>query len=496
MENQNYQDELEELLQDEIKDHRMYPSDHIWRNIQKEVNGHQSWPALSFISLFIISALTVSTLLNNHPNQKLENLSNIKQSDDQNKLSTTTIKPHNIDLKAINPSALTEKTISEIDLSNQHDELTQATDLTASASSMGTVTKEPIILVMPSKEIATRTNKIFLQGTPATIIPITKNQSSLFTEEKVGSLIDDKETIAENAPTVNASALIAVDQTSSNKHLETHPETQKTVPAPADEFLKDFAYNSPIHIEKAKNSKFGFGFFVTPSTSYRKLTDERAKELLGAAPIAAPAAINYTTGINNIVRHKPAVGLELGFAVLYNMTNRLKFKTGFQFNIRQYYIETFQTSTDITTISLVNSRGVENISVFSPYNNTTGYQSTQLDNKMYQVSIPLGLQYDVIQGHKFGITAEASIQPTFTLNKSLYLLSTDYKHYADGNSLMRKWNINSAFGVNITYKMGTYQWYLGPQARFQHLPTYSNQYPITEYLMDYGIRLGFIKQLK
>jgi hypothetical protein len=497
MENQNYQDELEELLQDEIKDHRMYPSDYIWRNIQKEVNGHQSWPALSFISLFIISALTVSTLLNNHPNQKLENLSNAKQLDDQNKLSTTTIKPHNIDLKAINPSELTAKTISEIDLSSQQHESTQATELIASsATPMEIATKEPIILVMPSKEIAARTNKVFLQGTASTVIPITKNQPTLFTEEKSGSLIDHKDAITENSSTINTSALIATDQTIANNHLENIPETQKTVIAPTDEFLKDFAYNSPIHIVKAKNSKFGFGFFVTPSTSYRKLTDERAKELLGAAPIAAPAAINYTTGINNIVRHKPAVGLELGFAVLYNMTNRLKFKTGFQFNIRQYYIETFQTSTDITTISLVNSRGIENISVFSPYNNTTGYRSTQLDNKMYQVSIPLGLQYDVIQGRKFGITAEASIQPTFTLNKSLYLLSTDYKHYADGNSLMRKWNINSAFGVNITYKMGTYQWYLGPQARFQHLPTYSNQYPITEYLMDYGIRLGFIKQLK
>ena len=65
-----YQDELEEFLQDEINDHRMYPSDQIWRNIQAEVHGPQTWPALTFISLFIISALTVATLLNNHPNHQ------------------------------------------------------------------------------------------------------------------------------------------------------------------------------------------------------------------------------------------------------------------------------------------------------------------------------------------------------------------------------------------------------------------------------------------
>jgi len=220
------------------------------------------------------------------------------------------------------------------------------------------------------------------------------------------------------------------------------------------------------------------------------------KEILGAAPATAPVGVNYTADVNKIVRHKPAIGLELGFAVLYNMTNRLKFKTGVQFNIRQYYIETFQSSTDMTTLSLVNNRGVENINVFSPYNNNNGYKSTQLDNKMYQVSIPIGFQYDLIKGHHLGITAEASVQPTLTLNKSLYLLSSDYKHYADGNGLVRKWNINSAVGLNASYATGTFQWYLGPQLRYQHLPTYSNQYPITEHLLDYGFRIGFIKQIK
>ena len=76
-----YQDELEQFLQDEVKDHRMYPSDKIWRNINAEVNGHQRWPALSFISLFIISALTVSTLLNINPSQKLLKANSQRQAD-------------------------------------------------------------------------------------------------------------------------------------------------------------------------------------------------------------------------------------------------------------------------------------------------------------------------------------------------------------------------------------------------------------------------------
>ncbi len=473
------QDELEQFLIDEVKDHRMYPSDQIWRNIQTEVNGHQTWPALTFISLFIIAALTVSTLLNNHPAEK-----SIRISLNNSKVSNTIIKDGkaNPDFNSIAAEQLTAKTLADI----KHD---NAIDLV----------EAPIVAMPFTKADPIKiTNNHLVNNYPTK--PSFINENSLRTvsinsfaynsaTEKNSLLIDGSETVAPNDnafatsnPTIAAPISTTIKQTESSANS-------------TDEYLKQFAY-APSAIVKTKNSKVGYGFFITPSTSYRKLSDTKAKEILGAAPASAPVGLNYTANINNIVRHKPAVGLELGFAVLYNMTNRFKFKTGVQFNIRQYYIETFQATTDITTISLINSRGVENINVFSPYNNNTGYNSTELDNKMYQVSVPLGLQYDLIKGNQLGVTAEASIQPTFTLNKSLYLLSTDYKHYADGNSLMRKWNVNSSFGLNITYKTGEYQWYLGPQARYQFLPTYSNKYPITEYLMDYGIRLGFIKQIK
>ena len=473
------QDELEQFLIDEVKDHRMYPSDQIWRNIQSEVNGHQTWPALTFIALFIIAALTVSTLLNNHPAQKFNHIS----------LNHTPTKVTIIDaapttgFNSIATEQLTAKTLS--DFKNEQT-ITSIETTPPPIASMSFTKADPIKI--PNTHLANN-----YPTKPAFINENSFGNASLNwdaannTIEKTNLLIEGTEpTVLNN--NVNATTATITPIYTDNKPIASNANS-------TDDYLKQFAYN-PSSIIKSKNSKVGFGFFITPSTSYRKLSDTKAKELLGTAPASAPVGMNYTANINNIVRHKPAVGLELGFAALYNMTNRFKFKTGVQFNIRQYYIETFQANTDITTISLVNNRGVQNINVFSPYNNNTGYSSTELDNKMYQVSIPIGLQYDLIKGSRVGITAEASIQPTFTLNKSLYLLSTDYKHYADGNSLMRKWNVNSSFGLNITYKMGEIQWFLGPQARYQFLPTYSNKYPITEYLMDYGIRLGFIKQIK
>jgi hypothetical protein len=494
MDNKMYQDELEDFLQDEIKDHRMYPSDQIWRNIQTEVHGPQSWPALTFISLFIISALTVATLINNHPSEKTGKLIVLKNQSNKKPLPVKEA-PVNTEFNAISAEQVTATTIAQVEQQLLQE---QATTVKVEA---------PVIPMRFLKEdqetiISDKTLKeIQLPTKPSFVYESNHIQSSsalMASQNEVenANVIIDIPEVTTDVPTKLETKNVSLEETSANiDAAEKLAAKQKIESSSADEYLKEFAYK-PTTTVSAKNSKFGFGFFVTPSTSYRKLSDDKAKEILGAAPATAPVGLNYTTNINEIVRHKPAVGLELGFAVLYNMTNRIKFKTGIQFNVRQYYIETFQSVADMTTISLVNSHGVENMNVVSLYNNNTGYRNAELDNKMYQVSIPIGFQYDVIKSKNFGVTAEASIQPTFTLNKSLYLLSTDYKHYADGNSLMRKWNINSSFGVNLTYKTGVYQWFLGPQARFQHLPTYSNKYPITEYLMDYGIRLGFIKQIK
>ena len=489
-----YQDELEQFLQDEVKDHRMYPSDKIWRNINAEVNGHQRWPALGFISIFIISALTVSTLLNINPSQKLLKANSLRQSD-PHKQPLQDLKHSLNDFNSTAPSDLTANTIANLKRKSLPlDPETNGLEETPVVAMNFSNRAEPIS-VMKNKQDPHPSKPAFLDEM-AIVVPMNYLASKELSPEKLNFITEMNEQVTMSAGNTKSVVEDNQEPVAAKTATESLPSPEQKEQHPTDQFLQEFAYSPVKRLEKGKNSKFGFGFYITPSTSYRRLTDDKAKDILGAAPTSAPVGINYTTDINSIVRHKPAVGLELGFAVLYNMSNRLKFKTGIQFNTRQYYIETFQSSTDIATISLVYNRGVENISVLSPYNNNNGYKSTQLDNKMYQVSIPIGFQYDLIKGRKLGITAEASIQPTFTLNKSLYLLSTDYKHYADGNNLMRKWNINSALGINLTYKTGVYQWYLGPQARFQHLPTYSNKYPITEYLMDYGIRLGFIKQLK
>jgi hypothetical protein len=269
-----------------------------------------------------------------------------------------------------------------------------------------------------------------------------------------------------------------------------------------DEYLTDFPFvgNTPI---QHKSSRIGFQVYATPSISFRKLTDYKLKEIIQTAATNSSSAANLPltsnlySGVNEVVRHRPALGLEVGFSILYSLSKRFQLTTGLQMNLRRYEIETFETRTrDLASMSLVNNRGVETISFYSPYNNNAGYRATTLSNSMYQISAPVGIQWKVMDGKKWGLTAEASVQPTFTLQSNTWLISSDYKHYTEGKDLLRKWNINTGAGINLTYQTRTATFSVGPQVRYQNLPTYSNLYPVRENLIDYGIRFSVTRPYK
>ncbi len=473
MENQKYQDEFEQFLHDEVKQHRMYPSDRVWNNIRTELHGHRSWPALTFISLFIITALTLSTVLSTQENFHTQPLSipNIAKAEQE------TVAAHKAAgeksrqyFNKLAPVNITMNTIAAMDYS--------AIDMFATNNSLSQTD-----LKLAKEDIQQQAISRTKANNTLSLLPIASLQQPVETLQNTDFIVTETK------------ATKTVDEAISTQDINLRNE----IDSKEDDYLKDFQQSKIQKVKRSAVSKFGFQFYVTPSTSYRRLSDEKVREIIQPAVASLPvnAPLNQLSNVNEVVRHRPAVGLEVGFALLYNITSRLKLKTGLQLNIRQYHIETFQSRTyDPATISLINFNGVENITRFSPYNNNVGYKQTELENKVYQLAIPVGIQWDVIRGKHVGINMEASVQPTFNLNKSVYLLSTDYRHYAEGNDLVRKWNINTNVGLNLSYKAGKTSWQIGPQVRYQHLPTYSNKYPIKEYLMDYGMRIGLTRAIQ
>ncbi len=434
MEKRSQLDAFEEFILDEVNEHRMYPSGRVWENIRTEVHGKRSWPALTIISLSILVALTVSTFV-------------VTQK------STPIVK-----------SLIVHHSIAPV-----------------------TATKPTIELQV--KKTRKQFSKAVIQVHE--VVPETPTQENLETTGTAFSTIN-------NEVTDGLQTSIEAAATISTSDSQTKINKPSLLPALIQQQVNNNFDLSSSANNKQKNRKYSVQFYATPSASFRVLSDQKVKELIQPSLIAIPltAPISQTPTFNQAVRHRPDIGLELGLTFNYPVTNKLQFKTGLQVNIRQYQIDTYETGANAATLALVNGGRIQTVSVLSSYNNNVGFRSAQLNNKVYQIAMPIGLDYQVLKFKKFGIHTQATIQPTYNINKNVYLLSTDYANYAAGNEYVRKWNINTSVGIQFSYQKGNTIWQLGPQIRYQTLPTYNNPYPIKENLIDYGFRIGWSKQFK
>jgi len=471
--NFNTNDELEQYLKDEADGHKMYPSEHVWENIRTEIHGNPSWPALTFIAIAVILTLTVSTLYNYPPKtimiktntivQKLDNVVTDATAENDGSVNNESLD------QQINPNNYTAVTLAAINDRNNIDAYIASTED-----------------LVNQKRVAIPTDIVEQIRSSVNNVPAPVLKSMLFTE---GSIFSDE--IQADIKELSTTENTAVNSISKKSKYENLSQKKLTVTSDeniADTYLNDFAFEPKKHGQKPTGIELQF--YVTPSTSYRKLEEDKSR-LNFASPSALSLSSSATANVNNSVHHTPALGIEIGAGVLYNLTSNFKVKTGLQFNIRQYNIDATQ-SYGMATIAFVQNNHLDSVSIFSMFANTgaNGYYSTTIDNKLYQVSIPIGFQWDFLQGKKLGLSASASIQPTFTLNKNVYMISTDYKYYANGAPFIRKWNFNSSVDLNVTYKTGNVKWYFGPQIRYQHLPTYNDVYPIKEYRLDYGFKIG------
>lgn len=232
----------------------------------------------------------------------------------------------------------------------------------------------------------------------------------------------------------------------------------------------------PLSIESVINSfepkmrrKLGWQVYFTPTVSYRKLSD------------------NY---IDNVATHKPAFGFEMGLAAKYPIAKNVKLRAGLQFNVNRYEIKTFDSYTQLATIRLNDGNRVNYVSTVTNYNNFAGYRSNWLENFYLQVSAPVGIEFKIKGDNKMQFGVASTLQPTYLLGDRAYLISADYKNYAEMQGLVRKWNINTSLETFVAYSTGRLNWQVGPQVRYQMLSSYLQKYPVKENLFDFGLKVG------
>ena len=487
-----HNDDFEQYLQKKAGQHRMYPDDKVWRNISKQVQGDKQWPGLSAISFIVVAALITGTLiikprpdiLNSNYHFTLQSpgigTNPLNKSIQQTAKTTAVIDEHFAVEKITSKTllAISEKMNAENNIYSVAENETN--NLTAS-NTIFVATQENIVENKNTVTIADKAN------VTATKSPFTVSLSYDALQFKFRNLFD-KFPIGKNLNLMNQLPDYMIARRN-DQHIE----------LPAEQKTASNTQKSALDKLKNKSSHFDFRFYVTPSVSYRILQQKgtvlsNPKNTIG---VSAPIEANYNIDANQAINQRPAAGYETGLGLGYNLGKNVAVTAGIQFNISQYNVDAYLYKSEEPAAVTLEENGVT--STYTSYSNVrsiSGSSAVTFKTRYYQASIPIGVDVKAWTKGKLTWGIAATVQPTYTFDKLPLIISSNFKNYTDGSRFIRNWNINTSVETYFGYTTGLYRWQIGPQFRYQWLPSLENKYPTKEYLFNYGLKLGVIKYLR
>ncbi|MGZ8537518.1 MAG: hypothetical protein ACXWV9_04595 [Flavisolibacter sp.] len=421
---------FEGFLRQNAEGLRMRPSDNVWKGVSRHLNRRRR----RIVFVLSVSLLTVSALgyywLENSAHQA--SVSEVIKTNKETSVSIT-------------ESGSTEQKLS-------------TNNIPASGSSIATTGISKRNNVQPISTEFSSAGSFVISRVEEMLNNFNPPESSLFEEKDLS--ID----ISSNTKDLNRETLPA-------NNLEEEPLL--------------FESSAASMFPKKKKSKLDWQIYFTPTISYRQLSENKTYQLTN--PVTGVLSLD---NINSAVTHKPAFGFEIGTAAKYPVSENIKLRAGLQFNINRYDIKAFSSNTQTATIMLNDRNGIDQVNTVSNYNNFTGYKTNWLENFYFQVSAPVGIEIKLKGDDKMQFGIASTIQPTYVLGDRAYLISSDYKNYAEVPWLTRRWNVNTNLETFVAYSTGQLKWQVGPQVRYQLLSSFVKEYPVKENLFDFGLKVG------
>jgi hypothetical protein len=460
----NYNNEnFERFLKESSDQYRMYPSEKVWKNVYNFLHTRRRWFGIGLILLLCAGFVTTIMLTNSSvPGNK--QIAEKKVSTTAVKESVESTEAESIPITSYNNIIRKDKNPLLQPLILQADNLNNVAIATESPANE--VIRKDMLVEQAEEKTETPAEEIVTNN------PLLKN-AAVYSPLPIH--ITD-ETMDQDAWIMNSNFL--------NN----------------DRVIKKGAYNvsaavsRPLTIESVinsytrRNKKLSFQYYFTPTISYRKLSENKSYL---RSQNSGPS--NYATlygNINNVVTHKPDMGLEVGVAARYTLNKRIKLRGGIQFNTSRYDIKAFRYASEFTTIALNTGYAVDSVSTISNYRNFNGYKSDWLHNFYFQISAPIGIEFKLAGDDKVQFGIAGTLQPTYILGDRAYLLSSNYKNYAEVPWLIRKWNMNTSLEAFVSYSTGKMNWQIGPQMRYQLYSSFVKEYPVKENLFDFGLKIG------
>lgn len=457
-----YDNDFEEFLKQKSDQYKMYPSDRVWNNVYSSLHGRKKWWALGFMLFFITTGALVGSYL---------------IQTDYDKVAS--------DLNETIGTRLTQKTTTaNAFLQNNSIQYTPVAPVNTAA----VPARQQVAAITTAKDILTNnissSSSTTEQEAPAagTASPAARGTETYpLIENDLLAAFPQPDAREKSAVVVSALPLLLTNHLPLNSNIKGNQEITKKPVNQTDDAAA---------LQPAKPSHFSIKLYASPTVSYRRLSN------LDQQGTHVPLAGGYAGDINRYVRHKPAPGFELGTSIQYKLSSSLTLFAGAQLNYSRYYIDAFKYRTEKASITLDKAQVHDTLSGYTDIRNFSGYAPEQLQNKYLQLSVPVGMEIKLLGHKKLQFSVAGSLQPTFLLTSTSYLLTSDYKNYIQSPDLARTFNVHTNFEAILSYQAGGLKWQIGPQFRSQLLSSYSNQYRVREYLTEYGIKIGVIKTFR
>ncbi len=494
MESNSNNRDFERFLKEATDRYRMLPSDNVWKGINNTLHTRRRWYGLglAFLLLLTVSAVTLVMLSYpvSRPNMEITSARMAKAPElndgpvTEISLAPTTTQTVEQGQKKDKKTLPFSNESSIIVIETVSPEATGAnppattTGNTSASNNITIAAEEPGITVVTASPV--RLSAISEQNTAALKNALHRQAASIALAKEAtarAATVPLLNLPPEQAPVETGEEIKEKESLASAIRFE-----DRTLLPTIESVINSFR-------EKRSARKLQWQMYFTPSISYRKLTENKSGTDPALFNPNSPQA-TQPSDVNKAVTHKPDLGLELGLAARYPITERLKLRGAVQFNINRYDIKAFIYTGEMANIDVSNGNGNNYISAWTYYNNYSGYRSDWLKNFYFSISAPIGAEYRLLGNNRTNVGITGTIQPTYVISDRAYLISTDYKNYAEIPWLIRRVNVSTSFETFVGFRTGHTKWQVGPQARYQLLSSFRNKYPVKENLFDYGLKIG------
>lgn len=486
MEDKNYRDDFELFLKESTDEFRMVPSRKIWYSIYNNMHPAKRWPSMA-VCLLILTAVLYLGIENNNSlsNAARKNISenittNLREKKSDKNISFLPFIPGG-NLSNIKPQNLFHSptvpiTFEETETSSTSSQNTLSGVFTSGENHLTNIITNANNKVLNdlnnTKSNLSSNNKLKVAGINSSTAEaeIAKMETSLSQQKETNQIMQD-ESVTSNKET----AEIKNEKDKILKNLLLITEKS---------WKEDYAFRNKPAINKLKENS-SLSYYVTPSLGYRNLSKRTQDK------IATTTSNNYTSrnilAGNGQLDDDAALSLELGASFQYKVSKNVRIKTGVQANYTNYTSNATSLGHPSQVALAVNNYSAEY--GVSSYSSTPG--NIKLNKTTMQLAIPVGADVKVAGTGNLKLYVGATLQPTYLLKGSAYVLSSDAEYYANEPGLLRKLNLNSAIETFISFKSSKgVTMSVGPQFRYQLFSTYKKEYNYSEKLYNIGLKLG------